>query len=62
MLDTQAQEAKQPTLLAPPTPTLPKAVDLLERNMIGQTLLPFFACEELVTNEWRISMLVALGP
>jgi hypothetical protein len=62
MLDTQAQEAKQPAPLAPPTPTLPEAVDLLERNMIGQTLLPFFACEELVTNDWRISMLVALGP
>ena len=59
MLDTLAQEAKQPAPLAPPTPTLPEAVDLLERNMIGQTLLPFFAYEELVTNDWRISMLVA---
>jgi hypothetical protein len=60
MLDTLAQEAKQPAPLA--TPTLPEAVDLLERNMIGQPLLPFFACEELLTNDWRISMLVALGP
>ncbi len=59
MLDTQAQEAKQS---APPYPTLPGVVDLLERNMIGQTLLPFFVCEELVANDWRISMLVALGP
>ena len=42
MLDTQAQEAKQSAPLAPPTPTLPEAADLLERNMIGQTLLPFF--------------------